>query len=162
MVNLYKSVFEYNFKKIQGTPCLFDNRSNKGTKKKIGYKNVLCSFDIETTRLPEIEQAFMYIWQFAIYFLEDDEIDVIIGRTWDEFNMLLENLSNDDNEAKYLIFVHNLSYEFQFLRSIHTFNPDEVFAVKSRKILKCEMSKRFELRCSYLQTNMSLDTFTFK
>lgn len=161
MVNLYKSVFEYNFKKIQGTPCLFDNRSNKGTKKKIGYKNVLCSFDIETTRLPEIEQSFMYIWQFAIYFLENDEIDVIIGRTWDEFNMLLENLSNDDNEAKYLIFVHNLSYEFQFLRAIHTFTSDEVFLLKSRKVLKCEFD-RFEFRCSYLQTNMSLDSFTNK
>lgn len=161
MVNLYKSVFEYNFKKIQGTPCLFDNRSNKGTKKKIGYKNVLCSFDIETTRLPEIEQSFMYIWQFAIYFLEDDKIDVIIGRTWDEFNILLENLSNDDNEAKYLIFVHNLSYEFQFLRTIHTFTPDEVFLLKSRKVLKCEFD-RFEFRCSYLQTNMSLDSFTSK
>lgn len=161
MVNLYKSVFEYNFKKIQGTPCLFDNRSNKGTKKKIGYKNVLCSFDIETTRLPEIEQSFMYIWQFAIYFLEDDRIDVIIGRAWDEFNILLENLSNDDNEAKYLIFVHNLSYEFQFLRAIHTFTSDEVFLLKSRKVLKCEFD-RFEFRCSYLQTNMSLDSFTNK
>ena len=161
MVNLYKSVFEYNFKKIQGTPCLFDNRSNKGTKKKIGYKNVLCSFDIETTRLPEIEQSFMYIWQFAIYFLEDDRIDVIIGRTWDEFNILLENLSNDDNEAKYLIFVHNLSYEFQFLRAIHTFTSDDVFLLKSRKVLKCEFD-RFEFRCSYLQTNMSLDSFTNK
>lgn len=161
MVNLYKSVFEYNFKKIQGTTCLFDNRSNKGTKKKIGYKNVLCSFDIETTRLPEIEQSFMYIWQFAIYFLEDDRIDVIIGRKWDEFNILLENLSNDDNEAKYLIFVHNLSYEFQFLRAIHTFTSDEVFLLKSRKVLKCEFD-RFEFRCSYLQTNMSLDSFTNK
>lgn len=161
MVNLYKSVFEYNFKKIQGTPCLFDSRSNKGTKKKIGYKNVLCSFDIETTRLPEIEQSFMYIWQFAIYFLDDDRIDVIIGRTWDEFNILLENLSNDDNEAKYLIFVHNLSYEFQFLRAIHTFTSDEVFLLKSRKVLKCEFD-RFEFRCSYLQTNMSLDSFTNK
>lgn len=161
MVNLYKSVFEYNFKKIQGTSCLFDSRSNKGTKKKIGYKNVLCSFDIETTRLPEIEQSFMYIWQFAIYFLDDDRIDVIIGRTWDEFNILLENLSNDDNEAKYLIFVHNLSYEFQFLRAIHTFTSDEVFLLKSRKVLKCEFD-RFEFRCSYLQTNMSLDSFTNK
>lgn len=162
MVSLYKSVYEYDFKKIQGIPCLFDNRGNKGTKRKIGYKNVLCAFDIETTRIEHIEQSFMYIWQFSIYFLENDEIDVIIGRTWDEFNILLENLSNDDNEAKYLIFVHNLSYEFQFLRSIYTFEPEDVFAVKSRKILKCEMGKRFELRCSYLQTNMSLDTFTSK
>lgn len=93
MVSLYKSVYEYDFKKIQGIPCLFDNRGNKGTKRKIGYKNVLCAFDIETTRIEQIEQSFMYIWQFSIYFLENDEIDVIIGRTWDEFNVLLENLS---------------------------------------------------------------------
>ena len=34
MVSLYKSVYEYDFKKIQGIPCLFDNRGNKEQKEK--------------------------------------------------------------------------------------------------------------------------------
>lgn len=161
MENLY-TVDTYNYTRIQNLPCLHDTRSNKGSKKAKGYKNCMCAFDIETTRLEDIEQSIMYIWQFSILFLDDLHIDTIIGRTWTEFELFLDNLMNDDNYAYYMIFVHNLSYEFQFLRGIYTFSPDEVFAIKSRKILKCEMLERFEFRCSYLQTNMSLNTFTTK
>ena len=161
MENLY-TVDTYNYTRIQNLPCLHDTRSNKGSKKAKGYKNCLCAFDIETTRMEDIEQSIMYIWQFSILFLDELHIDTIIGRTWTEFELFLDQLMNDDNYAYYMIFVHNLSYEFQFLRGIYTFSPDEVFAIKSRKILKCEMLERFEFRCSYLQTNMSLNTFTTK
>lgn len=161
MENLY-TVDSYNFNRIQNLPCLHDTRSNRGSKKAKGYKNCMCAFDIETTRLEDIEQSIMYIWQFSILFLDDLHIDTIIGRTWTEFELFLDNLMKDDNYAYYMIFVHNLSYEFQFLRGIYTFSPEEVFAIKSRKILKCEMLERFEFRCSYLQTNMSLKTFTTK
>lgn len=161
MENLY-TVDSYNYKRIQNLPCLFDSRSNKGTTKKKGYKNCICAFDIETTRIDKIEQSVMYIWQFSIMFLDDLHIDTIIGRTWTELQLHLEKLQDDDNLAYYIIFVHNLSYEFQFLRGIYTFTQEEVFAIKSRKILKCEMCSRFEFRCSYLQTNMGLDAFTSK
>lgn len=161
MENLY-TVYTYDYNRIQNIPCLRDTRSNRGTKKKKSYKNCMCAFDIETTRLPDIEQSIMYIWQFSILFLEDHHIDTIIGRTWTEFELHLSQLRQDDNEGYYMIFIHNLSYEFQFLRGIYTFSPEEVFAVKSRKILKCEMYSRFEFRCSYLQTNMGLDAFTTK
>ena len=156
------TVDTYNYTRIQQTPCLFDSRSNKGSKKAKGYKNCICAFDIETTCLEEIEQSVMYIWQFSILFLDDLHIDTVIGRTWTDFQLHLEQLKQDDNFAYYMIFVHNLSYEFQFLRGIYTFQHDEVFAIKSRKILKCEMQNRFEFRCSYLQTNMALSTFTKK
>lgn len=161
MENLY-TVDTYDYTRIQNIPCLHDTRSNRGTKKKKGYKNCMCAFDIETTRITEIEQSIMYIWQFSILFLDDLHIDTIIGRTWTEFELHMSQLRKDDNEAYYMIFVHNLSYEFQFLRGIYTFSPDEVFAIKSRKILKCEMDSRFEFRCSYLQTNMGLESFTEK
>ena len=161
MENLY-TVDTYDYTRIQNIPCLHDTRSNRGTKKKKGYKNCMCAFDIETTRITEIEQSIMYIWQFSILFLDDLHIDTIIGRTWTEFKLHMSQLRKDDNEAYYMIFVHNLSYEFQFLRGIYTFTPDEVFAIKSRKILKCEMDSRFEFRCSYLQTNMGLESFTKK
>lgn len=161
MGNLY-TVYTYDYTRIQNIPCLHDTRSNRGTKKKKGYKNCMCAFDIETTRITEIEQSIMYIWQFSILFLDDLHIDTIIGRTWTEFELHMSQLRKDDNEAYYMIFVHNLSYEFQFLRGIYTFSPDEVFAIKSRKILKCEMDSRFEFRCSYLQTNMGLESFTKK
>ena len=55
-----------------------------------------------------------------------------------------------------------ISYEFQFLRAIHDFQPDEVFCLTGRKIAKCNMGKRFEYRCSYCLTNMSLREFLDK
>lgn len=121
------------------------------------YKDLLCAFDIETTNDMESQQAFMYIWQFQI-----NDI-TIMGRSWDEFITFLERVKDELKTDEYIvIFVHNLSFEFQFLRGIYNFNKEEVFAIDSRKVLKCEMFNHFELRCSYLQTNMSLNEFTHK
>ena len=61
-----------------------------------------------------------------------------------------------------VVYVHNLSYEFQFLKGIYQFTPDDVFAVASRKLIKCDMWGCFEFRCSYKLTNMSLKQFTSK
>lgn len=161
MLNHVYNITDYDFTRVKNTKCLI-NQHNRSSKKK-GYKNLLCAFDIETTKLNEIEQTIMYTWQFSILFLDEpDRIDTIIGRTWTEFRHFLTELTDDDNNAYYMIFVHNLSYEFQFLRGIYSFSPEEVFAIKSRKILKCSMHDRFEFRCSYLQTNSSLDSFTSK
>lgn len=121
------------------------------------YKDLLCAFDIETTNDTESQQAFMYVWQFQI-----NDITVM-GRSWNEFITFLERMKDELKTDEYIvIFVHNLSFEFQFLRGIYNFNKEEVFAIDSRKVLKCEMFNHFELRCSYLQTNMSLSEFTHK
>ena len=61
-----------------------------------------------------------------------------------------------------VVYVHNLSYEFQFLKGVYTFLPDDVFAVASRKVVKADMWGCFEFRCSYKLTNMSLKQFTKK
>lgn len=121
------------------------------------YKNLICAFDIETTNDRETQQAFMYVWQFQINDM------TIMGRTWDDFILFLQKISKELKTKEYIVvFVHNLSFEFQFLRGIYNFDKSEVFAVDSRKVLKCEMFSHFELRCSYLQTNMSLAEFTNK
>lgn len=121
------------------------------------YKDLVCAFDIETTRIPEIEQSIMYIWQFQI-----DEICTVIGRTWAEYMGLLREIAAALDDDYLVIYVHNLSYEFQFLAGVYDFKACEVFAVDSRRILKAEMLGHFEYRCSYLQTNMSLGQFTGK
>lgn len=126
--------------------------------KKRAYKNLVCAFDIETTYLSDVEQSIMYVWQFQL-----DEYITIIGRTWDEFLEFTRCIADELKGNTYLVvYVHNLSYEFQFISGIYNFIPDEVFAVDSRKVLKCEMFNHIEFRCSYLQTNMSLDQFTTK
>ena len=119
------------------------------------YKDLFCAFDIETTNHPDLEQAYMYIWQFQI------EDQTVIGRTWMEFKEFMFNLKLKLKEHEYLmIYVHNLSFEFSFLKGIYNFKKDDVFSIEPRKVLRCTMWDHFELRCSYLLTNMNLDTFT--
>lgn len=106
----------------------------------------------------------MYIWQFAFLPENSDEIYAIYGRTWEEYGIFCSYLTRAlDESERLIIFVHNLSYEFQFLSGIgglHSFcDSDSVFAVKPRKILKADAYK-LEYRCSYLQTNMGLDILT--
>lgn len=132
--------------------------SVKGRKKKSrSYLKCICAFDIEASRLPDIEQSVMYIWQMQI------EDITIVGRRWSQFYGLLERIAERIREKHWLIlFVHNLSYEFQFLKGLYEFQPDEVFCMDSRRILKCDMFGCIEFRCSYLLTNMSLQQFLKK
>lgn len=128
----------------------------KSRKNKFHYKNCICAFDIETTNVPEIRQSIMYIWQFAI-----EGIGVVTGRTWNEFIFFLHQLEGTMMpDERYLIYVHNLSFEFQYLKGVYAFKPEEVFAIGPRRVLKCTMFDHFEFRCSYIQSNMSLDNFT--
>lgn len=131
-------------------------KGNRGTKQSRKYINVVCAFDIETTRLPEIEQSFMYVWQMQL------DNYTLIGRTWEEFLSYAKKLSALAGERTLVIYVHNLSFEFQFLQGVYNFNSDDVFAIDSRKILKCIMYNNIEFRCSYIHSNMSLDVFTRK
>ena len=129
--------------------------SKRGDKKT--YKDLVCAFDIETTRIEEIDQSIMYIWQFQV-----DEICTVYGRTWAEYLEFIDGICAALGDDYLVVYVHNLSYEFQFLAGIYPFKASEVFAVESRKVLKCEMFGHIEYRCSYLQTNMSLAQFTKK
>ena len=138
--------------------CQTRKEGNQGTSQRKRYKDIVTAFDIETTRIPEIEQSVMYIWQWAF----GDRL-VVVGRTWDEYLAFVEELRKDLQLGEWLVvYVHNLSFEFEYLRGIYEFAPGEVFAIKSRKILKATMYDKLELRCSYLHSNMSLDVYCQK
>ena len=139
------------------SPLLKNRRGNPGGKKR-HYIGITTAFDIETTLIDSVEQSVMYIWQWQ--FGEDY---TVIGRTWDEFLDLQKRIKAVLPEDRWLVvYVHNLSYEFQFLKGIYSFYPNDVFAVASRKVVKADMWGCFEFRCSYKLTNMSLKQFTSK
>lgn len=148
--------FDYSI--IKDTPCQKRRRGNQGKREnKRKYKNLFCAFDIESTNDMELQQAYMYIWQFQI------EDHTIIGREWSEWLIFCERLSEQLQQDEYLMcYVHNLSYEFSFIKGVYGFTPEEVFCIQPRKVLKCEMLDHIEFRCSYLLTNMNLATFTKK
>ena len=93
---------EYNLKKLLTTDYIK------------GYVSYPATFDIETTTLRgEQPTGYMYIWQFCIKGV------VFFGRTWREFLDFIDNISdllNLDNKHKLVIYVHNLSFEFEFIR----------------------------------------------
>lgn len=139
---------------IRALPIEKKPKGNPGKKKRPTYAGVVCAFDIETSNIKKTRQAIMYIWQFQIGF----EI-TIIGRRWPEFLELLQRLSGILGETKLVTYVHNLSFEFQFLSGIWHFAPEDVFCTEPRHILRADMGP-LELRCSYRLSNMSLLQFT--
>lgn len=103
--------------------------------------------------------SFMYVWQWQF-----DDHCTVVGRQWSEFiNFVKELYKHLGYNKKLAIYVHNLSFEFQFLKGIYQFKSDEIFAINKRKILKCFMCDgALEYRCSYLHSNMSLKVFAEK
>lgn len=143
---------------FKNPPLLKNRKGNPGKKAPRHYIGITTAFDIETTLLDDIQQSVMYIWQWQ--FSEDV---TVIGRTWDEFiNLQLAIKKVLPPERWLVVYVHNLSYEHAFLKGIYNFDPSEVFAIASRKVVKCDMWGCFEFRCSYKLTNMSLAQFTKK
>ena len=128
-------------------------KGNPGRKRRPQYKDCVCAFDIETTTDGDLN--WMYVWQFQF-----DDLVTVVGRTWDEFRDLLQWLQDHSNGSRWMVFVHNLSYEFQYLQGIYPFTNEEVFATDTRKVAKCEMFDCIEFRCSLFLSNMSLDNFT--
>lgn len=125
------------------------------TNKKIEYINLASGFDIETSsvKVEEEKAAFMYIWALGI----GHNKGVYYGRSWDDFlNVcdLLQQAFNLNRERRLVIYVHNLGYEFQFMRKY--FNWLEVFAVAERKPIKALCEYGIEFRCSYILSGYSL------
>ena len=151
------NVKEFDFNIIAALPEQPRPSGNQGTKARRQYKDIVCAFDIETSYLESIDASVLYIWQFQI-----DEALTVIGRTWKDFLYFLEGINRVLPKDVFIVtYVHNLSYEFQFCRSLFDICPDDVFVVKSRRILKW-LCGHIEFRCSYLQSNMSLSAFTEK
>ena len=118
------------------------------------YFNLISTFDIETTTIKETHEGFMYIWQFCLC------EDVIIGRRWEEFFEFLKEIQNAYDISKdkiFVVYVHNLSFEFQFIKDF--FDWDTVFATGKREVLKAMTDNGIEFRCSYKLSNMSLEKF---
>lgn len=122
------------------------------------YKNICAAFDIETSKIDE-EHSTMYLWSFAM------DNQTYIGRTWGEFKRftkaLHDTLKLKDN-ARLLCWVHNLSYEWQFMKKQIKFaydarhDCDNVFAVDPRKVVYFVQDTFIEYRDSLILTQRPL------
>ena len=129
----------------------------KENKKDVKYLDLSLSFDTETTSTyiePDgIKEkfAFMYVWQFGIdgYYC--------YGRTWEEFIQLckfIQSSLNLNDKKRVIIYIHNLSFEFQFFRKY--FDWLNVFATRSRNPIKALTSYGIEFRDSLILSGYKL------
>ena len=121
---------------------------------KVHYLNIPISFDIETSSFYEgiAKKAIMYIWTCNV------NGTTFIGRTWKQFTQFLDILSEEFELIKYnkrcIIYVHNLEYEFQFMRK--WFDWHDIFADDKRQPLYAVTKGGIEFRCSYRLSGYSL------
>lgn len=158
-------------------PVIKRPRGNNAGKTKKNYLDIISAFDIETTRIsdstkwdrdlwqqehrgqdPLPDYSVMYIWQWC--FMQSDYSYICVyGRSWAEFISFYRKLTKYQDDNTFLVvYVHNLAYEFQFLRGVMPFSSDDVFNVDNRQPLKA-CSGGLEFRCSYKLSNMSLRKF---
>ena len=146
---------------LEDIPALLDEAKQNGIHKsntQIEYYNIVFAFDIETSNFVDRKdksgndkRSIMYVWQLAI------NGRVVIGREWSDFlyaiNQIVEILELNKNK-RVLIYVHNLAFEFQFIRKM--FKWKKVFAIDNRKPIYSITDQGIEFRCSYILTNYSL------
>lgn len=153
----------YSIKELSLLRHLLECKESK--KRGVTYLEIPCAFDIETTNVykkddkgnidPDFRPyAFMYHWQFCI------NGEVCFGRTWCEFQDLLDALSsrmNLDDKHRLVIWCHNLNFEFQFFRRfVHVIDG---FYKEDRVPLKVVIAGGIEFRDSYALSNMTLAKF---
>ena len=123
-------------------------------KRSVYYINLAASFDIETTSYRNREgekRACMYVWMVNIHGLS------WYGRTWDEFREFIDRVIAGlklDKEHRLILWVHNLSFEFQWIR--HLFDWENVFALDLREPVYAVTTTGIEFRCSYILHGASL------
>lgn len=153
-------------------------RGNPGSRQKFQYLSAICAFDIETSRHKvgrhnagtdkhphwvDDYVSMMYIWQFQL-----GPDCTVYGRTWEDFGAFMVDLvSHIADGQRLVIFVHNLAYEFQYLRDpaiLGRYIDDEsVFLIRPRTPVRFQcFDGKIEFRCSYIHSNMSLDEYTDK
>ncbi len=143
------------YKKTDDLKSVYDFRLKKSVK----YYNIIFAFDIETssTYIDSEKFAFMYEWTFGEFDDIQNEFNIVYGRNWESFTNLYNKLVKeyDTNlEKRVIIWVHNLGYEFQFMRKY--FNWENVFSIDERKPVKALTKEGIEFRDSYILSAMSL------
>lgn len=166
------TVFEYPKQKFEMYEALEDVRKNaklvRGNIWDVGM-----SFDIETTQInnEEYHHAYMYIWQYAV-----NDI-VIYGRTWGAFTAFYRELveifslgkkiptkGKSVKLYKALCLIHNLSFEFSFLKKRLPWQIKKtkcgyvpnIFTKDAHNVVTATTFHNLEFRCTLNLTDKSL------
>jgi len=119
------------------------------------YYNLPCAFDIETTNInddPKNRMAFPYHMQLMI------GSTFITCRTIEQLGKVFSKLQHDyrlNDKYRLIMYVHNLPFEFQFIRCYFHFT--ECMSKSQRQVMKVFFDQfGIEMRDSYVLSGMSL------
>lgn len=123
-------------------------------KKKVHYVEHLAAFDIETSSYTDEGEKRAVVYSYALAI--DDTI--YHARSAVEFFPMLEKIADKmglNLDRRLVIYVHNLAYEWQFIK--HYMQWESAFAIASdRRIVRAVSTIGVEFRCSYVLTNKPL------
>lgn len=124
------------------------------TKKKVHYVEHMAAFDIETSSYTDEGEKRAVVYSYALAI--DDTI--YHARSAEEFFPMLEKIAAEMElslDRRLVIYVHNLAYEWQFIK--HYMSWDSAFAIASeRRVVRAISTLGIEFRCSYVLTNKPL------
>lgn len=115
------------------------------------YLLIGCGFDIETTKVGK--NSYMYHWQLSL------GNEVYLGRTWNSFIDLIYKIKDKlklKNNERILMYIANLSFEFQFLRKRIPITA--IMAKAKRNPIMLEIDGFIEVRDALAITGTNLAT----
>ena len=146
-------MIDYYNKKLpdkDGIKVVYSKRS------KAYYYDISCSLDTETTNYI-IDDEHKYSWIYIFQIMIGDTF--ITCRTFDELADVFTNIKltyNLNEKKRMIIYVHNLPFEFQFMRTEFRFS--ECLARKNRYVFKCFFDDYgIEFRDSLILSGMKLE-----
>ena len=128
--------------------------------RKIRYLRNIIALDTETAKYND-DILFITDWSFTI-----EEFGCIYGNKVEDLVELLRSLIDMldiKDRNRMVIFVHNYSYDYMFLRNhmLQAFGaPVHTIASKPHKYISMQFENGLEFRDSYILTGRSLDRFT--
>lgn len=126
----------------------------KQGKRKISYLNIDFAVDIETSSFYLNDEKYAYPYLMSVNICGN----IVYCRYMTELYEIFQEIKQHFGltfRKRIIMFIHNLSYEFQFFRDICRFS--EVFARSSLKPMKAfDYNSCIEFRCSYTVSGLKL------
>ena len=140
--------------KIEDLFCDVEFLKSRKKNDKCLISNVSAAFDIEVSSFYDDNKnkcACMYAYVIGI------NGKTKIGRSWQEFKEDIDKIIEHYDislQKRFVIYVHNLQYEFQFIRKM--FRWDQIFSSELRRPIYARTVDGIEFRCSYILSALSL------
>lgn len=133
--------------------------------KNLAYLPYVCSFKINASRITS-SYSTMYIWTFTIKSLRTAQQVTVYGRTWNEFDELLQKIEtefslhsyNSGRGRKIVVYCQKLSYEFSFLFGRKEISVKEAaFKNSKNDCFRCIINKYFDFRDTEIYSRMTFE-----